>query len=287
MPLTPVFMEVQTGVQMAPELEEMHDGVDPNPRIGQYVDFVGRKVLKFSPRNDFTHTFKVLKSPKIVNAFALGNGNVYITRALLNLLDDEAELAEVMGHEVGHVAHRHIGSRIDQALGLGLILATAEAVYSSRKGDKLNERQQDLVDKANAVIPGLIINGFGREQELESDASGLNYMVKAGYDPMGSVRTFQRFQKLEGEVPALEVYFRSHPLAKQRISDLTSQINSKYPGVSGEAFRNRYHSIVHGTGSISDVQGPRILGLTPVAAALVVAGLFTAGFGIAKIVRSL
>ena len=90
-------------------------------------------------------------------------------------------------------------------------------------------------------------------------------MVKAGYDPMGSVRTFQRFQKLEGEVPALDVFFRSHPLAKTRIADLTSSIKKKYPTAVGEAYQDRYQAIIHNGASLSDFEGG-IAGIpTPVA----------------------
>ncbi|MGH9389658.1 MAG: M48 family metalloprotease [Vicinamibacteria bacterium] len=264
---TPVFVEKATGDQLAPQLEKDHGGVDPDPRLAEYVGFVGKRLVPFSPRaREIPHTFKVLKSEKIVNAFALGNGNVYVTRAILALMDDESELAEILGHEVGHVAHRHIGKRIDQAVGLSVLLATAQAVYAARKGGELSARDQGLVDAANEVVPAVVLNGFGREQELESDASGLGYMVKAGYDPLGSVRVFQRFQKLEPEVSGLAVFFRSHPTAKTRVGLLEESVRKKYPGVEGERFRDRYQAIVKGGRSLSDVGEGRVLGMKPVVA---------------------
>lgn len=278
MPLTPVFVEKATGDQSAPQLEEEHGGVTKDTRLTDYYTFVGRRLLPFSPRKDIAYTFKVLESPKIINAFALGNGNVYVTRGLLNMLDDEAELAEVVGHEIGHVANRHIASKIDQAIGISGLLALAEGIYAVQKGGKVSERTQELIAAGNAVIPALVLNGFGREQELESDEDGLSYMVKAGYDPMGSVRTFQKFQKLEGDVPALEVYFRSHPLAKQRVSDLTSRIRSKYPSVAGETFRDRYQAIVHGGSSLSSYGG-EVLGV-PTPIAIAAAAALAVGVGV-------
>lgn len=265
MPLTPVFVEKATGDQSALQVETEHGGPAKDPRFTQYVDFVGRRLLPYSSRRDFPHKFTVLESPKIINAFALGNGNVYVTRGLLNMVDDEAELAEVVGHEIGHVANRHIASKIDQAVGVGGLLALAEGIYSVQKGGKVSEGSQEMIDIANQMVPSLILNGFGRSQELESDGDGLKYMVSAGYDPMGSVRIFQKFQQLEGQVPALEVFFRSHPLAKTRVSDLSSDIRKKYPDVTGQTHRDRYQAIVHGTSSVSNFEG-EIAGLpAPVA----------------------
>lgn len=253
---------------MAPELEKEHGGVDPDSRLTEYISFVGNKLTPFSLRPDFPRRFKVLKSDKIVNAFALGNGNVYITRALLNLIEDEAELAEVLGHENGHIGLRHIAKRIDQAVGTAGLLSLAEAVYLSIKGKKVSEKDQEMIEVANRTIPTLVLNGFGREQELEADQHGLDAMVKAGYDPMGSVRVFQRFQKLEGEVPALQVFFRSHPTARVRISDLESSIRKRYPGATGETFRDRYQAIVHGGMSLSEFERGTIAGISaPVAVA--------------------
>jgi predicted Zn-dependent protease len=280
-----VFLEKSTGDQSAPQLEAEHGGVTKDVRLTQYVDFVGRRLLPFSPRRTFPHKFTVLESPKIINAFALGNGNVYVTRGLLNLLDDEAELAEVVGHEIGHVANRHIASQIDRVIGVTGLLALAEGVYAVQKGGSVSTGTQGLIDTANAIIPALVINGFGREQELESDEDGLSYMVAAGYDPMGSVRTFQKFQKLEGQVPALEVFFQSHPLARTRISDLQRQITSKYPGIRGEAYATRFQNIVKGGSTLSHESKPSVLGV-PLETIGIVAGSAILVGGVVYVVAS-
>jgi predicted Zn-dependent protease len=254
-PLVPLYVEVQSGDQIAPELEREFEGAEPERRIQEYVNFVGQRVWRFNPRADFQHKFTALKSTKIPNAFAIGNGNVYITRGLLNLLDDEAELAEVIGHEVAHVGYRHIGYAIEQSLGIGMILAVAEAIYSARKGDTLTERQQALVDGANSVIPSLVLNGYSRSHEYEADSGGFDFMVKAGYDPQGAVRVFRKFQKLSPDVKGLAVFFQSHPNASRRIDELQGEINKKYPGVTGETYRDRYQAIVKDGSSLQEVGG--------------------------------
>lgn len=250
MPLTPVFVEKATGDQTAPQVESEFGGIAKDPRLTEYVDFVGRRLLPYSSRKDFPHKFQALESPEIPNAFALGNGNVYVTRGLLDLLDDEAELAEVIGHEMGHVANRHIASQIDAALGVGSLLALAEGIYAYQKKGKVSENSQALIDAANAIIPSVIINGFSRSHEFEADSGGLSYMSKAGYDPAAAVRVFRRFQALEGpKKDEVEIFFRSHPYAADRVKAVQDAIAKGALG-GGESFRDRYHSIVHGTGSV-------------------------------------
>lgn len=283
MPLTPVFVEKATGDQSAPALEEEHGGVSQDPRLTEYVSWVGSRMLPYSLRGSEPHKFVVLNSPDIINAFALGNGNVYVTRGLLNMLDDEAELAEVLGHENGHFGHRHIAAQMDRGIGLGLLLALAEGFYAEHKGGKVSESQQAVMDKANEIVPALVLNGFGREQELESDAHGLDTMIKAGYDPRASLRVFEKFQRLEPEVQGLEAFFMSHPTARTRIEDLQAAIQRKYPGVAGETYRDRYQAIVKGKQTLSETQGT-ILGIpTPLAIAGGAALAITTGLVIASL----
>jgi predicted Zn-dependent protease len=246
--LTPDFVEKKSGDDLAPKLEEMHDGVYANPEMTAYVTEVGSSMLPYSLRGKEKHTYKILNSEKIINAFTLGNGNIYVTRGLLGMMDNEAELAEVLGHENGHFGNHHIAKQMDRSLGTGLLLAAAESVFLSVKGDKLSDNDQAMIDKVNATVPTLVLNGFGRTQELEADAHGLDTMIPAGYDPGASITLFQRFQKLEPQVNGLQVYMQSHPTAKTRIDDLTSQINGKYPGKIGTGALNqdRYQQIVKG-----------------------------------------
>jgi len=282
--LTPIFVEKALGDQVAPELERQHGGVDPDPRIAEYVAWVGRKLLPFSKRGQDPHVYKVLRSEKIINAFALGNGNVYVTRGLLNLIQDEAELAEILGHENGHYGLRHIAKQIDRGIGTSSLLAVSTAIYMSIKGEKLSEKDKERMQAASEIIPTLILNGFGRDQELEADQHGLDTMVRAGYDPMGAVSIFQRFQKLEPEVQGLDVFFRSHPTAKIRISDLEARIRRRYPNVTGERFADRYQSIVHGTSSVSDET--RILPGIPDEVLYIGGGIMLAG-GVVAVLLSL
>lgn len=290
MPITPVFVEKMTGDQAAPQVEEQFGGISKDARLNEYIDFVGRRMLPYSLRGNEPHKFILLNDDKTINAFALGNGNIYVTKGLLKMLGDEAELAEVLGHENGHFGHRHIASQMDRGIGLGLMLALAEGFYAQGKGGRLSDDQGEAIQKANELAMGLVLNGFGREQELESDAHGLETMVKAGYDPMGAVSTFQKFQRLEKETSGLEAFLQSHPTAKQRVADLTDAIARKYPNVEGRRYVDRYNRIVNGTESLSQVGegndggSSEILGIpTPIAIAGGLGLAITAGIVIASL----
>lgn len=271
--LTPDYVVKSSADTLAPQLEEMHEGVYANPAMTAYVAGVAEGTKKFIPRSADKHTYKILNSTKIVNAFTLGNGNIYVTRGLLNLLDDEAQLAEVVGHENGHYGLNHIGAQMDRAIGTNAILGVAEAVFMALKGDKLNDQNKAAIDQVNALIPGLILNGYGRDQELEADGQGLQSMIQAGYDPAGAIGVFQTFQKMEPEVKGIQVFMQSHPTAKTRIADLQQQINTQFPGTigTGERFADRYQEMVKGTLAKEVAKGDTVI--SPI---LIAGGVLTA-----------
>jgi predicted Zn-dependent protease len=141
------------------------------------------------------------------------------------------------------------------------------------KGDKLNDQNKAAIDQANALIPGLILNGYGRDQELEADGQGLQSMIKAGYDPAGAVAVFQTFQKMEPEVKGIQIFMQSHPTAKTRIADLQAQINNQFPGTigTGDRYADRYQEMVKGT-LAKDISA----GDTVISPVLIAGGVLTA-----------
>lgn len=233
-----------TGNQLAPELEKEFKGKHSSPRIQAYVNEVGQRMAKNADRQNIKYTFTALADDKVVNAFALGNGNIYITQALLASLDNEAELAGVLGHEVGHVNKRHINKSIEERLGAALLMDLGKSLI----GKKLSDKNKESLGKATDLAFGLVTNGFSRAHESESDDQGVDLSVKAGYDPRGIVGVMQKFQKMEGgkEPKGIELYLRSHPLAKNRVADTSARIAARYPGFGGDLGAARYQMIVHG-----------------------------------------
>ncbi len=195
----------------------------------RYVNRVGQSLARHSERRDVKYTFTVLDS-KDINAFALPGGPLYIYTGLLKLIEDEAELAAVLGHEIGHVDGRHSVRQLQPVVGISALEALAF-------GDKSPAAQQAL----NLVV-GVALSGYGRNHELEADQFGLIYMRRAGYDLSGTVRMFSRLADMEkGERNFFEKLSASHPETKERIARLETEIIKFPPG--GTTGRETYQEM--------------------------------------------
>jgi predicted Zn-dependent protease len=170
--------EISLGRQADADVRKQYK-VYPNHTLQTYVDRVGQDLAKHSHRNNLRYRFTVLDSPEI-NAFALPGGYVYITRGIMAYLNSEAEMAAVLGHEIGHVTARH-GVRqqsASQATNLGIQLASILV-------PELNN--QAFHDVSN-LLGGALLSGYGREHELESDRLGAQYLARTEYDPQAMIR---------------------------------------------------------------------------------------------------
>lgn len=177
--------ERQQGAEAHPQLLQEFGGVYAGPQAA-YVTRVGQNIAVQSgmsnARSDFTVT--LLNSP-VNNAFAIPGGYIYVTRQLMALMNDEAELAGVLGHEVGHVAAQHSKKRQKKATQ-NSILGVLGAVLGSAIGDNggLLGALGGLVQNNAMKVAQLATLGFSREQELQADQLGVQYLKRAGYDPM-------------------------------------------------------------------------------------------------------
>jgi predicted Zn-dependent protease len=177
--------EIQLGLQAAPEMAAQMGGeVDPDrdPQAAM-VREVGRHIVKSSdaskPESPYRDAFEfhLLNDPDTINAFALPGGQVFITRGLYDKLQNEAQLAGVLGHEIGHVIGRHASEHMAKGQ-LGSQLATAVGVAGS------DERGRGVAAAVAAQAANQMLQlKFGRGDESESDRFGLNYMTQSGYDP--------------------------------------------------------------------------------------------------------
>jgi predicted Zn-dependent protease len=173
-----------TGAKAHPELLSEFGGVYAGPQA-DYVRKVGQKISVQSglsnAQSDFT--VSLLNSP-VNNAFAIPGGYVYVTRQLMGLMNDEAELASVLGHETGHVAARHSQKRQSAATRNGLLGALGQIGAGLLLGN--NSQLGQLVGKGIGTGFQALTLKFSRGQEYEADDLGVAYLVKAGYDPMAS-----------------------------------------------------------------------------------------------------
>ncbi len=171
--------DVKLGRDEHAKIVKEFGGEYENRKLQSYVDGIGKNLSHFTEFQQFPYKFTILNTP-IVNAFALPGGLVYVSRGLLSLASNEAELAGVVAHEIGHVNARHTAERLSavQVSQLGLIAgAIGAAVLGLPSG---------LMDVGQSVV-AMSIQSYSRSQELEADTLGIRYMSKAGYDPQGMV----------------------------------------------------------------------------------------------------
>ena len=197
--------ELAIGAEQYGPSQQSEGGVwQIDPELTRYVDYVGQRVARVSDR-DLPYEFVVLNN-SVPNAWALPGGKIAVNRGLLLQLNNEAELAAVLGHEVVHAAARHGANAMQRGMILqGVVLATALTAADS--------------DYANYIVGGaqlgsqLITTKYGREAELESDYYGMQYMARAGYDPRAAIGLQQTFVKLsDGQASGwLDGLFASHP----------------------------------------------------------------------------
>ena len=216
--------EIALGEEAAPQFTAEFGGATPSPALQQYLTGIGERMAART-EGDFPNIdweFTLLDSA-VVNAFALPGGKVFITRGLAERLEDESELAGVIGHEIGHVTARHANSRISKQTLFSGGLQTIAAVLASAPADS------GASTVGQATLPALQIGGellmlrYGRGEELEADDLGMRYMSRVGYDPSGQLRVMQLRAELSGGSGPTFDWFASHPdpaFRAERIADI-------------------------------------------------------------------
>jgi predicted Zn-dependent protease len=194
-----------------------------------YVDSVGQALAKVSHRPELAWTFTVLDDP-VVNAFALPGGYIYITRGILAHFDSEAQLAGVLGHEIGHVTARHGAQQMtqQQLLGAGLALGT---LFSETVRRYSREAQTAL---------GLLTLKYGRDDENEADALGVRYSTSGGWDPRQIPRTYEMLKRVGDRAgQRLPAFLSTHPDPGDRMQRTTALAAEAAAGRTGLLVRQR------------------------------------------------
>jgi len=211
--------ELQLGQRAAAEIEKNLPLMDSNDPLVRYVDSVGQKVAAVSDRPNLFYRFHVVDNATI-NAFALPGGYIYIHRGLLIHMNSEAELAAVLGHEIGHVTARHAVKQYSKAQAYQLGSMVASIFLPIPQGAGVFS---DLMASA-------VLHGFGRDAELQADQLSIRYLSRAGYDPhatIGILKTLKRLDDINSKEKTdagdkVEQYhgaFSTHPETAKRIED--------------------------------------------------------------------
>jgi predicted Zn-dependent protease len=220
-----VEQEIALGFQAAPEMAAEYGGLDPDQNAQALVDGVGRALVTQTEAGGTPYQFEfyLLADPQTINAFALPGGPVFITRGLLDRLETEGQLAGVLAHEVGHVVARHSAEHIAKArLTEGLTGAAVIAVYDP------NDPSSQQTAQVALLIGQLVNLKFGRDDELESDRLGVQFMSETGYDPRAMIRVMQILASAsEGARPP--EFFSTHPDPDNRIARIEAAIAEQFP----------------------------------------------------------
>lgn len=232
--------EIRIGEDAAPKFLKQGGGEIPDKEIQRYVADLGARIAAVSERPDLPWAFYTLDS-ETINAFALPGGKVFISRGLMARMDNEAQLAGVLGHEVGHVTAKHINDRMAQAMGISI--ATAAIGVAAQ----VSEEQWVRVLGAGVGVGGqLFALKFGREDELQADRLGVRYMSQVDYNPVGQLQVMKILQSASGG-GGIEL-LQTHPLPATRIDRLQKLIAEKYPRADETGAylfgRDRYHAAV-------------------------------------------
>jgi predicted Zn-dependent protease len=234
-------------------------GEYPDKALQEYVQRVGEQLARRSHRSNLIYRFTVLDSAE-VNAFALPGGYIYITRGLMAYLDNEAQLAAVLGHEIAHVTARHAVRQHAAATTtgiLGAVVATAAGVPGS--GDLAN------------VAGTALVRGYGRQHELEADRLGAEYLARASYSPDAMLNVIrilkdqeqfdQQLAKQENREPrAYHGLFSTHPENDVRLKEAINEANRfrvSNPKINRSAYLNQINGMIFGDGERDGIRRGR------------------------------
>ena len=234
--------EIALGRESDPQIKaEM--GVYDDPALQKYVGDIGMRLAKLSERPNLPWQFTVVDQPAI-NAFAVPGGFIYITRGILPYLANEAELAGVLGHEIGHVTARHSAQQYTRSLG-GLIGLTVAGIFvpATRPFGQLS--QQAL---------SVLFLRYGREDELQSDELGVKYTSAAGWDPAGvagMLNTLGRLAEASGDRKGVPNFLSTHPEPLARVAEVQAAVQQAKAGrtdlkTDREALLQRVDGVVFG-----------------------------------------
>lgn len=223
--------EIAIGHQIAGSLLGAAPLVKDRP-LQQYINHVGRWIASQSERPDLPWHFGVIQSDDI-NAFAIPGGYVYVTRGLYRLLGSEADLAGVLGHEIGHVVRKHHLKLLQQSRLLNL----GGEVLSKQAGE--NQQIRRLIGSGAEVVA----RSLDKQSEFEADRMGVVLAARAGYDPFGLPEVLQNIGHAAKNEGAVALLFKTHPLPDARLKQLGLAMADRFDATNGRVLTERLYKL--------------------------------------------
>ena len=210
-------------------------GVASDAQANVYVAKVGQKLVATLKPSDVVYpnmpfSFQVVNAVYI-NAYAFPDGTIAITRGMLAELENEAQLAAVLGHEIAHVNCGHTASAMSKGTAYDMLISGTKGVLAVTGSSWV-----DLVDPVGQLGSAVVLARYSRDQERQADQGGMMYMVRAGYDPQGMVELTQLLVRISNANPsAIEQMFSSHPMSAERLQAAQERARTEYAGQNAGA----------------------------------------------------
>lgn len=240
--------EISADKQAAPHQFSADYGAVQDDGLNAYLTGVGRSLGAVSHRPGMPYSFRAVNAV-YVNAYTFPGGSMAVTRGMLLGMQSEAELAAVLGHEIGHVNARHTA----QAMSWGMLAQLAvvgAALYLGRD----DESKAAMAVGLGGLGAGALLARYSRANEREADALGMEYMVRAGYTPQGMIDLMDLLKRLGHEKPNIVLMlFATHPMSDERYETAVNRVQGRYAGARNQKVeRERY---MDGTARLRDKRG--------------------------------
>ncbi len=211
-------------------------GVYQDKKLNDYLNKTGLRIARLTHRPQMPYSFRCVNAVYI-NAYAFPGGSIAATRGILVKLENEAELAALFGHELGHVNARHTAQQMSKG---SLIQALALGVTSLANSQ--NSSYGKIASQISAFGAGALLAHYSRDHEREADALGCEYMTRAGYTPRGEIELLTMLNRLGHEKPnAIQLMFATHPMSSERLANIRQLIQNKYSRfLNLPLYRERY-----------------------------------------------
>ncbi|WP_243544397.1 M48 family metalloprotease [Pseudodesulfovibrio tunisiensis] len=228
--------EIQVDRKQSPHQFSADYGAVQDTALNQYITDVGTGLASKSHRPDMPYSFRCLNAT-YVNAYAFPGGSIGATRSIMLELDNEAELAGLLGHEIGHVNARHTASRMSKAAMVSMVAGVGVAAVGIA-----SRELAPLAAGLGSIGAGALLAHYSRDDERQADSLGMEYMTRAEYNPDGMVGLMDMLNEQHDQKPsAVQMMFATHPMSSERLATARQSVTTKYASSSEYlVYRERY-----------------------------------------------
>jgi predicted Zn-dependent protease len=227
--------EIELDKQNSPHQFSADYGVSQDTQLNTYLNRTGRRLAAVSHRPDMPYSYRAVNAT-YVNAYAFPGGSIAATRGILLKVDNEAQLAALLGHETGHVNARHTAQIMSKQMLANALVGGVSSIVGA------TTQYGELAAQLGMLGSGVLLAAYSRDNEREADELGMEYMVKAGYGPEGMVGLMAMLNTLSREQPGMsQLLFATHPMSAERYRTAVASADTTYARFKGRPlYRERY-----------------------------------------------